>query len=529
MSDARIVILGAGPTGLGAAYRLQELGYTDWEIYEADDHVGGLASSYVDEAGFTWDLGGHVMFSHYEYFDRLVDKLLGEDHSVKMREAWVWMMGRYLPYPFQNNIRYLPKEAVWECVQGLLEIQDQSQFDTPKNFLEMNLQKMGRGIVKHFMEPYNFKVWAHPLELMDYQWIGERVSVVDLEKVLKNIILEEDNKSWGPNNTFKFPLRGGTGGLYSPFVPYIKDHLHLNTRAEKIDTRRKQVTFADGSTTDYDILISTISLDRVVDMIPGVPGDVHAAAKRLDYSGSYFVGIGVEGENPSTKCWMYYPESDSPFYRVTYLSNYSPYIAPPGHYSLLSETSYSPHKHEDAATIVERVEQGMRNTELLHDGDKIASRWLCHVDHSYPVPTLVRDPALRVIQPWLAGQDIVSRGRFGAWMYEIGNMDHSVMQGVEAINWLLEGESETTWTGAQPTPTPEPVRPVAQRRDAVLAIVGSGRSNGLPVASERSKVRMELTEAVHAEEIGTTATTPVATGAASDAGSAGDASEGGED
>ena len=129
VSDARIVILGAGPTGLGAAYRLQELGYRDWEIYEADDHVGGLASSYVDEAGFTWDLGGHVMFSHYEYFDRLVDRMLGEDHSVKLREAWVWMMGRYLPYPFQNNIRYLPKEAVWECVQGLLELQDQSQFD----------------------------------------------------------------------------------------------------------------------------------------------------------------------------------------------------------------------------------------------------------------------------------------------------------------------------------------------------------------------------------------------------------------
>ncbi len=304
MGDARIVILGAGPTGLGAAYRLQELGYRDWDIYEADDHVGGLASSYVDDAGFTWDLGGHVMFSHYEYFDRLVDKLLGEDHSVKMREAWVWMCDRYLPYPFQNNIRYLPKEAVWECVQGLLEIQDQSQFAPPANFHELNLQKMGKGIVKYFMEPYNFKVWAHHPTLMNTRWIGERVSMVDLEKVLRNVILEEDNKSWGPNNTFKFPLRGGTGGLYTPFVPYIKDHLHLSTRAERIDTARKRVTFADGTTTDYDILISTIALDRVVDMIPGVPAEVHGAAKRLDYSGSYFVGIGVKGRirAPSAGC-----------------------------------------------------------------------------------------------------------------------------------------------------------------------------------------------------------------------------------
>lgn len=66
---------------------------------------------------------------------------------------------------------------------------------------------------------------------------------------------------------------------------------------------------------------------------------------------------------------------------------------------------------------------------------------------------------LATIQPWRMGQDIVSRGRFGAWMYEIGTTDHSVMQGVEAINWLLEGEPETTWTGAQPKPVPAPPRP----------------------------------------------------------------------
>jgi protoporphyrinogen oxidase len=466
MSEGRIVILGAGPTGLGAAYRLQELGYRDWDIYEADDHVGGLASSYMDDAGFTWDLGGHVMFSHYPYFDRLVERLLGDDHTVKLREAWVYMLDRFLPYPFQNNIRYLPKEVVWECVQGLLEIQDQSQFTKPTNFLEMNQQKMGRGIVKHFMAPYNFKVWAHPLELMDYGWIGERVSMVDLQKVLRSIILEEDNVSWGPNNTFKFPLKGGTGGLYSAFVPYITDRLHLNARATSIDPQLKRVTFADDTTTDYDVLISTLALDRAVALMPAAPTEVREATRQLDYSGSYFVGIGVEGENPSSKSWMYFPEDTSPFYRVTYLSNYSPYIAPSGHYSLLAETSYSPYKHEDPATIVADVERGMRATTLLRDDDVIASRWLYHVDHSYPVPTLRRDPALAVIQPWLAGQDIVSRGRFGAWMYEIGNMDHSVMQGVEAVNWLVEGEPEMTWPGAQPKPLPPSVRSLAQLRDA---------------------------------------------------------------
>ncbi|TMC10030.1 MAG: FAD-dependent oxidoreductase, partial [Chloroflexi bacterium] len=63
--NPRIVIIGAGPTGLGAAYRLQELGYTNWAVYERSSFVGGLASSQTDAAGFTYDIGGHVMFSHY--------------------------------------------------------------------------------------------------------------------------------------------------------------------------------------------------------------------------------------------------------------------------------------------------------------------------------------------------------------------------------------------------------------------------------------------------------------------------------
>ena len=71
-SDA-ILIAGAGPTGLGAAYRLQELGYEDFRVLEASDRPGGLATSYTDPQGFTWDVGGHVQFSHYAYYDRMID------------------------------------------------------------------------------------------------------------------------------------------------------------------------------------------------------------------------------------------------------------------------------------------------------------------------------------------------------------------------------------------------------------------------------------------------------------------------
>ena len=119
----RLVIVGAGPTGLGAAHRLQERGHDDWVVLETSDGVGGLARSFTDAAGFTYDIGGHVLFSHYTYYSDVVGRALGQDFSELQREAWVLMEGRFIPYPFQNNIRDLRPQTVYECLVGLIEAQ----------------------------------------------------------------------------------------------------------------------------------------------------------------------------------------------------------------------------------------------------------------------------------------------------------------------------------------------------------------------------------------------------------------------
>jgi len=64
----KIVIVGAGPCGLGAAYALHEQGHDDWHVYEANDYPGGLSASFVDRQGFTWDIGGHVLFTKNKFY-----------------------------------------------------------------------------------------------------------------------------------------------------------------------------------------------------------------------------------------------------------------------------------------------------------------------------------------------------------------------------------------------------------------------------------------------------------------------------
>jgi len=436
----KVVIIGAGPTGLGAAYRLQELGYNNWEICESNSYIGGLASSFEDDKGFTWDIGGHLLFSHYDYVHKLVAKLLGDEYLLHQRDSWIWVLNHWVPYPFQNNIRYLPKDKVLECLLGLIEIQGQN--DDSKNFQEWILNTFGEGIAKYFMLPHNRKLWAHPLESMDKNWIAERVSVVNIEKVLKNVLYELDDVDWGPNSQFKFPLYGGTGGLFNRFMPYIQDHLSLGQEMTAANVETKVVKFSSGREAGYDVLINTTPLDQFIfKMTPKVDFLIEAA-KLLKHNGIFSIGIAVRKPCPSKKCSLYFPESNYCFHRATYFSNYSPNNVPDAkrYYSLMCEIPYSEHRPEDRGKIVAETIEGLVKANLISEGDKdlIDTVHVIQADYAYPIPTLERDKALNTIQPYLEGKGIYSRGRFGAWKYEVGNMDHSIMQGVEAVDRILE-------------------------------------------------------------------------------------------
>lgn len=440
----KYVIIGAGPTGLGAAQRLVELGERDFVVLERDDHVGGLAASFRDSAGFTWDVGGHVVFSRYDYFNRLLDELLGPDKLEHQRVARVRMAETWVPYPFQNNIRHLPKELVWECVQGVLR-ERSSQLVTFRDWID---HVFGAGIARLFMLPYNFKVWATPPELMQYSWIGERVSVVDVEGMLKNLILGLDDASWGPNNAFRFPLHGGTGEIFTRLAARVADHLRLNAAVVRVDLDEKQVHLADGQRVRWEHLLNTGPLDMLVrDWIRPESDDLHCAVGDLEHNSVFVSGVGVDGLRQDPTCWMYFPESNCPFYRVTNFHNYSPNnVARPGQQmGFMSEVSSSRHKPENLDGMQGRVIDGLRATNLMLPDEAIMSTWEMNVNYGYPVPTLGRDAALAVLQPWLEDRRIFSRGRFGGWKYEVANMDHSVMQGVEWAERMVLGTTERTY------------------------------------------------------------------------------------
>ncbi len=442
-SKKRYLIIGAGPCGLGAGWRLRELGVDNFVIYEKQSFVGGLAASYTDPKGFTWDVGGHVLHSHYPYFTKMFETVMKNEYYTHERESWVWMYNRFVPYPFQNNIHRLPKVYMDECLKGLHEVRKHS-FVTPDNFQEWLVRVFGKGIARHFLLPYNRKVWAYPLHKMSYQWVSDRVSSIDISRIERNIRTMTDDISWGPNAVFFYPKHGGTGRIWKQVAKPFHSHIKMNKEVKRIDAVKKHVYFTDGSIDIYDALLTSMPLDALTRTVSGV--QLPQSVSKLHHSGVAIVGIGIAGRVPSnlkTKCWMYFPESHVPFFRATVLSNYSKYNAPKGCWSVMVEISFSASyplpDGGDSASLELRVIRSLMEIGFMPRNARIVDQWSMTSAYGYPTPTIHRDTYVDGVLKKLETYGISSRGRFGMWKYEISNQDHTFMQGVDWADGVTRG------------------------------------------------------------------------------------------
>ena len=475
----KIIIIGSGPTALGAALRLHELKKQfpniSIAILEQIGKPGGLAASERDEQGFLWDMGGHVVFSHYEYFDATLDKAV-KDWNQKQRAAYAFMKGsdgkrRFIPYPVQNNIEVMDKVDQQKSLSGLEEIAANPVNEKPANFDQWLLRNFGTGLCDVFMRKYNRKVWTVDPTEMNSVWVGERVAVPDIAKIKAKIAAYDSgspaqDSAWGPNNVFRFPKYNGTGGIWkavADLLPREWFKFHHKVTGINIDEKslvvesREQIKAVQEFR--FDSLITTVPLDIFVNMIKGKDGSLDEMKKltsQLVYSHTHVIGIGLTGQPPETltnKSWMYFPDSDSPFYRITVFSSYSEdHIPKPGkQWSLMCEaaepnSNSNPEQwtkdHLIDSTIQALITFGFITSEM------VVSKYYRRLDHGYPVPSINREMILEKVQPWLESKGMYSRGRFGGWRYEVANQDHSFMQGVEISDRLLRGIPEETYFDA---------------------------------------------------------------------------------
>jgi protoporphyrinogen oxidase/glycosyltransferase involved in cell wall biosynthesis len=471
----RTVIIGAGPTGLSAAYHLEEGAV----LLDKNASVGGWCRS-VGDHGFTFDHAGHIMFSTDPYVLKLYQVLLGDNVHWQDREAWIYSKQVYTRYPFQGALYGLPPKVITECIVGAIEARFGAADAAPgtaaacavkpiedccadgsadvgnataiaprkrdtRNFEEFIYKVWGKGIAKHFAIPYNRKLWTLPLTEMETSWLGGRVPLPDLEEIIEGA-LEPVAKPMGPNARFGYPLRGGFQALMAGFLPHIKGKVELKAEAAQLLPREHVLVMADGSRYRYEHLISTMPLPELVRLAGDeAPPDVRAAARGLRHLSVRCVNLGVAREKLTDKHWIYYPE-DTIFHRIFVQGNASPHCNPPGGFGLTCEISYSPWKPlpVDGNELVERCIEDCIKVTMLRPDDRIITANVVDMPYAYVVYDHARATNVALIKDWLARYDIILAGRYSEWEYY--NSDHAFIAGKKAAETVLAQRADRAKT-----------------------------------------------------------------------------------
>ena len=483
-----VVVIGAGPTGLSAAYHLG----TDGLLIEGRNEVGGWCRSITDH-GFTFDYAGHIMFTNDPYVLRLYELLLGDNMHWQDREAWIYSKNTYTRYPFQGALYGLPPDVIKECIVGAIEarfgsVSNPRQGDStpatadytgpqrrvmfepllkkkqggiagsvrpdyhgtdrrrpvkgpPRNFEEFIYKVWGAGIAKHFAIPYNQKLWAVPLSEMETSWLGGRVPLPNLEEMIDGA-LSPVGKPMGPNARFGYPLRGGFQALMDGFLPHLKGELRLGTQVVEILPKQRSLRTSDGLTVPYEQLISTMPLPALVKVIgQQAPPEVQAAAAALRHVSVRCVNIGVGREALTEKHWIYYPE-DTVFHRIFVQGNASPLCNPPGGFGLTCEITYSDAKPlpADGDELIRRCIDDCIRVGMFTADDPI----ICANQVDMPVAYVVYDhdraANVNLIRDWVSQYDIILAGRYSEWEYY--NSDHAFIAGKKAADQALAAQQE---------------------------------------------------------------------------------------
>lgn len=331
-SKIPVAVLGAGLTGMSAAFHLGRAGVPN-RIFERLPQPGGHVIT-VEDGGYRFDRTGHLLHLRDPAIRELVLGWLGGDVLEIERRSMIWSNGAYTRYPFQANTFGLPPAVAYECLHGFVAAHFSKEGKPrPENFEEFCLMHFGEGISRHFMIPYNARLWGVPPREITADWCSRFVPLPKLEDVLAGAVGLND-RELGYNARFLYPRRG-IGALTEGMARALPD-IELGRAPRAIDWRRKRLRFDDEDVA-YDVLVSTAPLSTLIALLEDPPPEIREAGRRLRCTHLYYLDVALNGPVGQPFNWVYVPEAKYPFYRVGCYSSFSPAMAPPGKANLYVE------------------------------------------------------------------------------------------------------------------------------------------------------------------------------------------------
>ena len=436
MLKTHTLIIGGGLAGLAAAGGLE--GRKPYLVAEREHRPGGLAAT-VRKGGFSFDYSGHLLHLRWPRTTKLILGALRGNCSKIKRDARIYAHKSWTPFPFQANLSGMPAKVKAECVAGFLKAYADSVDgvtappDGPEVFSRWTRRVFGPGISRHFMLPYNAKLWQYPLDRLTTEWCAPFVPFPKPEEVIEGAYGKK-TEGLGYNTVFHYPERGGIGSLPNALAKRLSG-LRLGLEVESVDLKNKVALVRHFGPVHFTRLVNTAPLKEFALLCSDAPAAVRRAAASLRHNTVYVLNLGVEGRGPDLH-WGYFPGAEFPFYRAGVASNFSRKLAPRGCASYYIEiaTDGSPLDLESAEKA---VIGGLKSCGYLKSASQVVEKLWLKIPCAYVTYNKERTAALPVIGAWLKARGAHSIGRYGSWKYSF--MEESVKEGLEAAADILAG------------------------------------------------------------------------------------------
>lgn len=342
----RVVVLGAGVTGLSAAYRLSQNPDTEVHVFEKESEVGGLCRSFRED-GFILDYGPHKFYTLIEGVLGEMCQLMGDDFLVREKSQNLFINGKYFDFPLKMTemLTKFPPQKSLEILAsfGVSAAKNFKNKVDPKSYEDFIIQRFGKSLYQQIFEPMANKMFGNPSQL-DPHLAEVRISSPGLVSVMKQLLSRKkiDKTISAPN--FHYP-KYGFGMIPEKLKQKseangVKFHLGVKVKELKLQNGKVSgVCFEDKSgmlqTISCDDVVYTIPMQTIADLIPQLAADVRQACRFVSFRHTIIYYYLLKSQPVLPAMWVFYPESRFRFGRLSEMTKFSPYTAPLGHTALM--------------------------------------------------------------------------------------------------------------------------------------------------------------------------------------------------
>lgn len=457
MTNSDILIIGAGPAGITAAFELDRTGKRV-TVIEKESSVGGLAKTFEFREGdlvFRTDIGPHRFFSKNQYLYALIGDLLGDKWKLIPRKTRQYIEGKFYDYPINagqafRNIGLLKSGRIFTSYLAAV-INYRILGKGTENFEDYIVSNFGRALGGMNMLNYTEKVWGIPCKEIHPDWAKQRIRGLNLISAVRNAL--QKNKKDAPKTLvdhFYYPV-SGTGLVYETMAERIRKNgsvIHTKSYPVKIRHSRHRITevdvLVDGKkrTMKPEILIESIPVTDFLNLLsPKPPREVMDAAGNLRWRNQVYMFITLDRDRVMDDNWMYFPDKSISFGRMAEMKNFSKAMSPEGKTSLFFE--FFVFENDEIWDMPKDELLGLivRHSERLgfFRREDVRNHYLIRKRNVYPVYDLNYQKNLDTIKKFLDNfSNLYYIGRPGRFKYN--NQDHSMEMGIIAARSIIEGK-----------------------------------------------------------------------------------------